>query len=131
MSGERDLAKLLAGLSPLMGPETYVFASVPAGTDISGLSPIMQFTEEEGLTLILERRAAEAAGLAYDFPCRRISLAVHSALDAAGLMAAVSVALTEAGIACNPVAGFHHDHLFVPEARAAEALGLLQAMSSV
>jgi hypothetical protein len=41
----------------------------------------------------------------------------------------VSGALAEAGIACNVVAGFHHDHLFVPWERREEALELLQRLS--
>lgn len=125
MSGERNLSRLLAGLDPRLDDETYVFASVSPDTDISALSPLMTFHETEGLTLILPRRAAETAGLSYDFPCRRITLQVHSALDAAGLMAAVATALAEADIPVNPVAGFYHDHLFVPEDRAAVAIKIL------
>jgi hypothetical protein len=46
-------------------------------------------------------------------------------LAAVGLTAAVSKVLTEAGISCNVVAGFTHDHLFVPHDRAADALRAL------
>ena len=34
----------------------------------------------------------------------------------------------EAGIACNVIAGFHHDHLFVPAHRGNEALAILRAI---
>jgi hypothetical protein len=47
-----------------------------------------------------------------------------------GLTAAVSGALAEAEIACNVVAGFHHDHLFVPWERRDEALAILQRLAS-
>ena len=60
---------------------------------------------------------------------RRITLRVHSALDGIGLTAAVSAALTEAGIACNVVAALHHDHVFVPAPDAARALSALEALS--
>jgi uncharacterized protein len=30
-------------------------------------------------------------------------------------------------MSCNVVAGYYHDHLFVPHERGAEAVGLLQA----
>ncbi len=76
--------------------------------------------EDEGTTAII----AEDGG---DFA--RITLMVHSALDGVGLTAAVSGALAEAGIACNVVAGFHHDHLFVPWDRRDEALERLQRLA--
>lgn len=40
------------------------------------------------------------------FPCARITLRVHSALDAVGFLAAITRALADAGIGTNPVAGF-------------------------
>jgi hypothetical protein len=54
---------------------------------------------------------------------------VHSALDGVGLTAAVASVLAERGIACNVVAGFHHDHLFVPWERREEALEALASLS--
>jgi len=54
---------------------------------------------------------------------------VTSALDAVGLTAAVATTLTSDGIACNVVAGFHHDHLFVPVEKAANAISALTALS--
>jgi hypothetical protein len=55
---------------------------------------------------------------------------VHSELEGVGLTAAVSSALAEVRIACNVVAGFHHDHLFVPWERRGEALVVLQRLAS-
>jgi len=40
----------------------------------------------------------------------------------------VSAALAASSIGCNVVAGAHHDHLFVPFDRAAEALAILGAL---
>jgi len=54
---------------------------------------------------------------------------VHSALEGVGLTAAVTSALADMGIACNVVAGFHHDHLFVPWQRREEALDALRRLS--
>jgi hypothetical protein len=54
---------------------------------------------------------------------------VHSALDAVGLTAAVSTALADAGLSCNVIAGYHHDHLLVPADRVAEALAVLSDLS--
>lgn len=47
-----------------------------------------------------------------------------------GLTAAVATALADDGIACNVVAGYHHDHLFVPAARAADAMESLVRLAA-
>lgn len=53
---------------------------------------------------------------------------VAEALEAVGLTAAVSSALAEAGIRCNVLAGYFHDHLLVPAARAHDAPVVLRAL---
>lgn len=113
-----------------MDGETYFFATVPSGQLPSGASEsaIGWFREAEGISLILPRSAALALGCADGSPMRRITLEVHSSLDGVGLTAAVSGLLADHGIACNLVAAFHHDHLFVPADRAEEALTLLREL---
>ena len=59
-----------------------------------------------------------------------VSLRIHSALAAVGLTAAVARCLADAGLSCNVVAGFHHDHLFVPYERGAECVELLRRLST-
>ncbi len=71
-----------------------------------------------------------APGWAYDFVAAMITLKVRSRLDTVGLTAVVSSLLANAGISCNVVAGYFHDHLFVPVERAGEALELLGRLSS-
>ena len=90
----------------------------------------MSFYEAEGLTLILDKEAAESAGLDYTFECCMITLAIHSALEAIGFMAHISRLLADAGISVNPVAGYYHDHLFVPVSKADEAMRILENMNS-
>ena len=68
-------------------------------------------------------------GLPTDMAMARITLSVHSALDGVGLTAAVAAALAEAGIPCNMVAAFHHDHAFVPLADAPRALAILKELA--
>lgn len=122
---ERDLDTLLRLMAPHLHPQTYVYCCVADGHVPPGLEPICTFREDEGLTLIVEKEQAECAQLAFTFESRRITLTVNSALEAVGFLAAVSARLAAAGISCNAVAGYHHDHLFVPAVRAEEALAVL------
>ncbi|TWF92049.1 hypothetical protein FHX80_12367 [Streptomyces brevispora] len=130
VTAESDLRTLLRDLRPELHPGRYVFATAPDGVVPAGAAPIVTVGEAEGLTLVLPEPEAVAAGLSHSFPAGWITLRVHSALDAVGLTAAVSLALTDAGISCNVVAGFHHDHLFVPHGRAAEAVTVLKALAA-
>jgi hypothetical protein len=130
MTGESHLPTLIRSMSPSVGPDVYVFLSIPSGEPVpGGIVPIMMFREAEGLTLVAPREQAEAAGLAGSFPSRMITLTVQSALEAVGFLAAITARLAEAGIAVNPVSAFHHDHLFVPEARADDAMEILRRMA--
>ncbi len=129
MSGEMDLQTLLRGMSASMVEGTFVFVTLPEVALPTDLRPRMMFREAEGMTLILLRQEAEAAGLAFEFPCRMITLNVHSSLAAVGFIARIAGALAARGMGVNPVAGFHHDHLFVPEARAGEAMQVLDQLS--
>ncbi|QNE78888.1 ACT domain-containing protein [Streptomyces finlayi] len=130
MTGERDLRTLLKSMRPELNPGRYVFTTVPDGPVPEGVSPVVTVTEREGLTLVLPETEADTAGLAYAYVAGWITLRVRSALDAVGLTAAVALALTDAGISCNVVAGYHHDHLFVPHQRAAEAVSVLERLAA-
>jgi ketosteroid isomerase-like protein len=121
MSGERDLAKLLANMRPELRPGEYVFVA----REVPGA--VATVREPEGMSSVVARPDADAAGLEYEFVAAWITLPVHSALDAVGLTAEVSARLGEAGISCNVVAGARHDHLFVPVDRAPDALQALAA----
>jgi predicted N-acetyltransferase YhbS len=101
-----------------------VYALWPHGKPLEGHIEAA-VREAEGLTVVLHRDEANRLGLAYDFVAAWITLQVHSALEAVGLTAAVSSALGAAGISCNVLAGFHHDHLLVPTAQAEHALEVL------
>lgn len=74
---------------------------------------------------MVSRAEAERHGLgdAVVSVCRRITLDVHSSLEAVGLTAAMSATLADRGISCNVIAGVYHDHLFVPDDWAEEAAG--------
>jgi hypothetical protein len=116
-------------MRPELREGLWVFTTLPARDVPPGLRPLMVFEEAEGTTLILARDEADAHGIAAAFPCRMITLNIHSALDAVGFIARIATALAEAGMGVNPVAAFHHDHLFVPAGRAEEAMAVLEAMA--
>ncbi|MGB0684413.1 MAG: ACT domain-containing protein [Magnetovibrionaceae bacterium] len=127
---EDDLTKLISEMSPTVRAETFVFATLPVGVPLPECEVLMTFREAEGVTLIVEQSAALSARLAHDFPCRMITLNVHSALDAVGFLAAVTNRLAGLGMGVNPVSGYFHDHLFIPEDRAEEALAELKRMAA-
>jgi hypothetical protein len=128
MSGERDLRVLLSGMSPELNRGCYVFTTVQ-GRVPDAVSPLVTVAEPEGTTLVLRQEEADAAGLRYEYAAGWITLRVHSALEAVGLTAAVSRVLSDAGLSCNVIAGFHHDHLFVPFEQASLAVALLEDLA--
>lgn len=130
MTGVVDLDDLCRQMTPRLVDGVYVYCTFVDFRLPEGVEPVCTFREAEGLTAIVNRTAADSAALPYVFPCRLITLTVHSSLDAVGFLARISARLSSAGIACNAVAAFHHDHLFVPEARAEEALQILRGITS-
>jgi len=125
-----DLKTLIRSMNPHLVPDVFVFVTIPNGTAIPiDIEPMMLFYEDEGTTLILPRDQALKAGLTASFPARMITLKIASSLEAVGFLAAITAALAKAGIAVNPVSAFHHDHLFVPEGRAGQAMTILHAMA--
>jgi hypothetical protein len=131
MTGETNLSALIASMDPVLADEAYVFATLPSGAPTpAGLAPVMRFREREGVTLIVTQAEAQAAGLDAVFPCRMITLNIHSSLEAVGFLAALLPALAAEGMGVNPVSGFFHDHLFVPADRAQDALRVLRALAA-
>ena len=112
------------GLRPQLHPGRYVFVTVAEGVPL-GCAPVVTVAEQEGLTLVLPQEDADEVGLAYDYVAGWITLGTQTTLDQFGVTATFSAKLADAGISCNVVAGFHHDHLFVPHERADEAVALL------
>ena len=127
MAGETDLARMVAGLQPVVREGEFVVVSLTAEPDVPCAAVIR---EEEGVTCVVTRAVADAHGWPYDFVAGWITLQVHSALEAVGLTAAVSAALTAEGVPCNVLAGFVHDHLLVPVDRVADAVRVLEELSA-
>ncbi|WP_214401968.1 ACT domain-containing protein [Pseudonocardia lacus] len=122
-----DLPELLRGLDPHLREGVYVFATVPAGT-VLDVAPVATMVEDEGTTVVVAEADARRLGLTAEYRCAWITLRVASSLAAVGMLARVTAALARRGISVNPVAGFHHDHLFVPHERAADAMAALDEL---
>ena len=123
--GERVVegSAMIAGMSPMLMPGRFAFLTFPGDVPkYFSEAAIASFRETEGWSLIVPADLAPE-----EMAMALITLQVHSALEGVGLTAAVSVALAESEIPCNVVAGFHHDHIFVPEDRADRAVSVLKA----
>jgi len=132
MSGIVNINTLLKEMKPVLENTNYVFVTLLGNVlneSIIKLNPIATFREEEGITLVLSEEIAKKNNLDYDVILQKITLQVHSSLEAVGLTAAISVALTKANISANVIAGYYHDHVFVPKDKAEHALEVLAALS--
>ena len=127
MQGEINLELLLASIDPVLSEEEYVFFTPEILPPLDD-SIFACIQEQEGWTCIIERVAADHLDMQYETIFKRITLQVHSSLEAVGLTAAVSNLLAEYEISCNIVAGYFHDHLFVPIKQADQALALLKKL---
>ena len=129
MTGETNLDKLIQSLSAVLVEGLYVFATVQPNHQSLDIVPRMTFIEAEGTTYILLKSEAETLELNYEFPCRMITLNIHSSLEAVGFMARIATELAKHDMGVNPVSGFFHDHLFVPDGRQYDAMNALEKMS--
>jgi len=130
MTGETDLKKLLRGMKPGRNEGEFVFCTVESLQRANALDPLCMFQEQEAVTVILSKEQADEASLPYSITFAWITLTVHSSLEAVGLTAVVSKALTEADISCNVVAAYYHDHIFIPIKDADYAMKVLENLSN-
>lgn len=126
--GETNLEKILANLQPILAQELYVFCFLdcPCLPDFPVRACI---GEQEGMTLIMRQEEADLQGFSYEGVWRLITRRVHSSLQAVGLTARVSTLLSDAGISANMVAGYYHDHMFVPAGAAMASCDLLSQLA--
>ena len=129
MSGETDLRTLIRAMRPELNQEEYIFCIFESMNSALVYNPIFIFQEKEGVTAILKRETADAANIPYKSTFAWITITIHSSLEAVGLTAAFSQALTQANISCNVVAAYHHDHIFVPVKDAGRAMEALEQLA--
>lgn len=123
MSGESDLDTLLKTLKVIRHDGVWQFETQAGKPSLD--EAVLAFREREGWTAILP--AAEDT--ADDNRWVWLEMSVHSDLNAVGFLARVAAALAGAGVPCNAVAGFYHDHIFVPEHKADVAVKALEALA--
>ena len=129
-TGESDLLTLIAQMSPCLDDQVWAFVSVgEVSSEYVAEHALATFREIEGTTLIVPWERAEEFDVCSE-PMARITLNIHSSLEAVGLIAAVSQALASEAISANVVAGFYHDHIFVPQTAGERAVACLTLLSA-
>ena len=129
-TGEFDLLTLIVQMSPSLDDQIWAFVSVDdVSSEYLAEHALATFRETEGTTLIVPWERAEEFDVSSE-PMARITLNIHSSLEAVGLTAAVSQALASEAISANVVAGFYHDHIFVPQTAGERAVACLKLLSA-
>ena len=129
MSAQNDLQKLVKGMTPKLNDGEFVFTTIDKMGTIDLNEVLCTFKETEGLTLVINRKAADIHGLKYDFVASWITLEIHSSLEAIGLTAVFSTELAKNNISCNVIAAFYHDHIFVSSKDSIRAVEVLKNLA--
>ena len=129
--GISNLKTLLKQMKPKIVNGEFVFCTI-SKTRFSKLKikPLMMFTEEEGISIIVKRKIAENNSLSYSGIWSWIILTVHSNLSAIGFLSVITDTLAKSKISVNIVSAYYHDHLFVPIEKSDKALELLKGLTA-
>ena len=106
----------------------YVFCFIEDIDKINITNIICSFKESKGYSIITSKEEAINNNLPFYFVSAWITIEIDSTLDSVGLTSAFSKKLTKAGISCNVVAAYHHDHIFVPYNKRLKAVKILSDM---
>ena len=131
MVGISNLKTLLKQMKPKIVNGEFVFCTI-SKTRFSELKikPLMMFTEEEGISIIVKRKIAENNSLSYSGIWSWIILTVHSNLSAIGFLSVITDTLAKSKISVNIVSAYYHDHLFVPIEKSDQVLELLKGLTA-
>lgn len=131
MAGIEDIQILLRDMEPVIDGIDYVFCSTGSSKlteEIVSMRPVATILEEEGMTVVVSKKQADECKLSYSTIFQKISLNIHSSLEAVGLTAAISTALAIHNISANMVAGYYHDHIYIRKDHADLALEILEGL---
>jgi uncharacterized protein len=129
MSGETNLAVLLRSMQPELDDQPYGIVVAEASSPLATEKTFAIINESDGATIVATTAALADAGYAVPPPWARITLQIHSSLEAVGLTAAFATALGKAQISANVIAGYYHDHIFVQWDKRHAALAALKTLS--
>ncbi len=132
MSGKTDLRAMLQSISVSVRPDRYTVLTIrnDEQTPSLGHGVAAVIEESEGITVVATLDRARREGWPEDFVAAWLTIDVRSSLEAVGLTAAFSRALGRAGIACNIIAAFHHDHILVPHDKSEAAVEVIEALAT-
>lgn len=127
---EKNLSVLVKNTKPILHNGAFAFVSVKTLDEIPVNDVVCTMKEKEGFTVVLSVELADSLQLKYDTLFSWITLEVQSSLEAVGFTAVFSTALGKSGISCNVIAGYHHDHLLVPQKDSFRAMETLKNLET-
>ncbi|NPD85454.1 ACT domain-containing protein [Lentimicrobium sp. L6] len=129
MDAELDINYVLKNISPQLNEGVFVFCSVHNVKNIKEEYIMASIVEIEGRTIVLKKEIADSLKFPYSVSMNWITLSVNSSLELVGLSAIISKKFADQQISCNIIAGYYHDHIFVPIKNTVKALNLLRELS--
>jgi len=129
MDAELNINYVLKNLSPQLNEGVFVFCSVENAKNINEEYIMASIIETKGKTIVLKREVADSLKLSYSVTMNWITLNVNSSLELVGLGAIISQKFAYNRITYNLIAGYYHDHIFVPIKDTERALNLLHELS--
>lgn len=132
MSGEKDLEAILRSILVSCDGKEYIYCATNSDSALMSLLPdaIGLFREDEATTVIMLKDLLQPSDyIQTSDSYAKLTIDVHTSLEAVGLTAAIAKVLTDYGISANVVAAYYHDHIFVPyksKDKAVEALSSLK-----
>jgi hypothetical protein len=128
MPGQTKLPQVLSSLRVSCDGVKYGFASVGVTAIAHSERILGTFQESEGLTLIAREEYFKDQGMAHEGPFAKLTIEVHTSLELVGLTSILATQLANHEIPANVIAAFYHDHIFVPYAVRAKALGVIEQL---
>lgn len=104
-----------------------IFAELAQASETT-VSNVIDTADVSGIARHGPNEAEASASFRYEFPCRRLTIDVESALAGVGFMVVLLGALAARGIGVNGVSGFWSDHFYVASQRAEEAVEVLEGV---